>query len=110
MFTCVFVLEQKFTYAWGTNSISKGHRSRKALQWHRAYYFVLWYNSCLEKHISRLGCTSSNLGEYSPEVPPSWRRACIADSVEQESEHEVFIELNDFDDCIEKEDADISKN
>ena len=33
----------------------------------------------------------------------------IVDSVEQESEGKVFIELDDFDDCIEvKEDADFS--
>ena len=32
----------------------------------------------------------------------------IVDSVEQESEQKVFIELNDFDVCIEEKDADFS--
>ena len=43
------------------------------------------------------------------QADPSWRTPPLIHRVEQESEQEVFVELDDFDDCIEeKEDADYS--
>ena len=40
-----FVLERDFTHAWGgTSSILREHRSRNALQGHRACYFRLGQN------------------------------------------------------------------
>ena len=74
IFTRVFVLERKFTHAWGAQAVFWGeHRSREALQWHRASYFVLGAQSSLGGHLSRLGGTSSDLGEgaQGPEITPS---------------------------------------
>ena len=50
-------------------------------------------------------------GDTSSRPRTSWRTPPLVYNVEQEREQEVFIEINDFDDCAEeKEDADFLTN
>ena len=69
MFTRVFILERKFAHAWGdTSSILGGNMPRKALQWHRACYFVFGAQLSLGSHFS-LGSQAVIWGGTTPKCP-----------------------------------------